>query len=69
MHPHFLADQLTLSQPGGHIIPSQYYVPLRFLDLRRPCNVFPARQHVLAIEQGNLLRGKPLEEREFQSSE
>ena len=26
--PQFLADQLTLSQPGGHIIPTQYYVPL-----------------------------------------
>ena len=27
--PHFLSDQLTLSQPrgGGHIIPSQNYVP------------------------------------------
>ena len=25
--PHFLTDQLTLSQPGGHIIPTQYYVP------------------------------------------
>ena len=24
---HFLTDQLTLSQPGGHIIPTQYYVP------------------------------------------
>ena len=25
--PHFWADQLALSQPGGHIIPIQYYVP------------------------------------------
>ena len=25
--PHFLADHLTLSQPGGYIIPPQYYVP------------------------------------------
>ena len=31
--PHFLSDQLTLSQPGGHIIPTQYYVPPRFSDL------------------------------------
>ena len=32
--PHFLADHLTLSQPGGHIIPTQYYVPPpRFSDL------------------------------------
>ena len=23
----FLADELTLYQPGGHIIPTQYYVP------------------------------------------
>ena len=36
--PHFLADQLTLSQPGGHIIPTQYYVPPPpyFRTLRRP---------------------------------
>ena len=33
--PHFLADQLTLSQPGGHIIPTQYYVPPRIF---RPCD-------------------------------
>ena len=32
--PHFLADQLTLSQPGGHIIPTQYYVPPQIFD---PC--------------------------------
>ena len=25
--PHFLVDQLTLSQPGWHIIPTQYYKP------------------------------------------
>ena len=32
----FLADQLTLSQPGGgHIIPTQYYKPLRIF---RPCD-------------------------------
>ena len=31
--PHFLADQLTLSQPGGHIIPTQCCVPPRFLTL------------------------------------
>ena len=31
--PHFLADQLTLSQPGGHIIPTQYYVPPGFSDV------------------------------------
>ena len=35
MPPHFLADQLTLSQPGGHIIPSQYYVPPQIF---RPCD-------------------------------
>ena len=30
----FLADQLTLSQPGGgHIIPTQYYKPPGFSDL------------------------------------
>ena len=29
----FLADQLSLSQPGGHIIPTQYYLPPRFSDL------------------------------------
>ena len=33
--PHFLADQLTLSQPGGHIIPTQYYVPPQIF---RPCD-------------------------------
>ena len=33
--PHFLTDQLTLSQPGGHIIPTQYYVPSRIF---RPCD-------------------------------
>ena len=33
--PHFLADQLTLSQPGGHIIPTQYYVPPRIFI---PCD-------------------------------
>ena len=33
----FLADQLTLSQPAGHIIPTQYYVPPPyFRTLRRP---------------------------------
>ena len=38
--PHFLADQLTLSQPGGHIIPTQYYVPPPdFQTLRRPCYI------------------------------
>ena len=31
----FLADQLTLYQPGGYIIPTQYYVPLRIF---RPCD-------------------------------
>ena len=30
---YFFTDQLTLSQPGGHIIPTQYYVPPRFSDL------------------------------------
>ena len=34
--PHFLADQLTLSQPGGHIIPTQYYVPPPHIF--RPCD-------------------------------
>ena len=34
--PHFLTDQLTLSQPGGgHIIPTQYYVPPQIF---RPCD-------------------------------
>ena len=35
--PQFLAEQLTLSQPGGggHIIPTQYYVPSRIF---RPCD-------------------------------
>ena len=35
---HFLADQYTLSQPGrgGHIIPTQYYVPPR--PIFRPCD-------------------------------
>ena len=33
--PHFLADHLTLSQPGGHIIPTQYYVPPQIF---RPCD-------------------------------
>ena len=33
--PHFLTDQLTLSQPGWHIIPTQYYVPSRIF---RPCD-------------------------------
>ena len=35
---HFLADQLTLSRPGGHIIPTQYYLlaPQEFQTLRRP---------------------------------
>ena len=36
--PHFLADHLTLSQPGGHIIPTQYYVPPRFSDLATALN-------------------------------
>ena len=35
--PHFLADQLTLSQPGGgHIIPTKYYVPPP--RIFRPCD-------------------------------
>ena len=33
--PHFWTDQLTLSQPGGHIIPTQYYVPPQIF---RPCD-------------------------------
>ena len=33
--PQILADQLTLSQPGGHIIPTQYYKPPRIF---RPCD-------------------------------
>ena len=33
---HLLADQLTLSQPGGHIIPTQYYVPPPHIF--RPCD-------------------------------
>ena len=38
--PHFLADHLTLSQPGGYIIPTQYYVPPppRFSDLATALN-------------------------------
>ena len=36
--PHFLSDQLTLSQPGGHIIPTQYYVPPRFSNLATALN-------------------------------
>ena len=31
--PQFLADQLTLSQPWGHILPTQYYEPPGFSDL------------------------------------
>jgi len=38
--PQFLADQLTLSQPGGHILPTQYYEPPRIQTLRRPCMVY-----------------------------
>ena len=34
--PQFLADQLTLSQPGGHILPTQYYDPPP--RIFRPCN-------------------------------
>ena len=33
--PQFLTDQLTLSQPGGHVIITQYYKPHRIF---RPCN-------------------------------
>ena len=33
--PQFLADKLTLSQPGGHIITTQYYVPSQIF---RPCD-------------------------------
>ena len=34
--PQFLADHLTLSQPGGgHILPTQYYEPSRIF---RPCD-------------------------------
>ena len=33
--PQFLADQLTLSQPGGHILPTQYYEPPQIF---RPCD-------------------------------
>ena len=43
--PHFLADHLTLSQPGGHIIPTQYYVPPQIFD---PC-CMPA---VITIHSG-----------------
>ena len=31
--PQISADQLTLSQPGGHILPTQYYEPPGFSDL------------------------------------
>ena len=36
--PQYLADQQTLSRPGGHIIPTQYYLlaPQEFQTLRRP---------------------------------
>ena len=30
-----MADQLTLSQPGGHIIATQYHVPPQIF---RPCD-------------------------------
>ena len=33
--PQFLAEQLTLSQPGGRLCPPQYYKPSRIF---RPCN-------------------------------
>ena len=38
--PRFLADQLTLSQPGGwgHIIPTHYYKPLGFSNLATALN-------------------------------
>ena len=45
MPPHFLADQLTLSQPGGAHSPHQVLqAPLNFQILRRPCklNIFLA---------------------------
>ena len=32
--PQFLTDQLTLSQPGRHIIPTQYYVPTQIFRPR-----------------------------------
>ena len=34
--PHFLTEHLTLSKPGGHIIPTQYYVPPP--QIFRPCD-------------------------------
>ena len=38
--PHFLAEQLTLSQPGGQIMPTTVLSALPdFLTLRRPCMV------------------------------
>ena len=49
--PHFLADQLTLSQPGGgHIIPTQYYVPPQIF---RPCDGPELLKHrAIGIGQG-----------------
>ena len=36
--PQFLADQLTLSQPGGHIMPTTLLrAPPDLQTLRRPC--------------------------------
>ena len=39
--PHFLADQLTLSQPGGAHYPHPVLrAPPDFQTLRRPCIIF-----------------------------
>ena len=36
--PQFLAEQFTLSQPGGRLYPTQYYEsPPDFQTLRRAC--------------------------------
>ena len=62
--PQILADQLTLSQPGGHIIPTQYYLPPRIFDpccmpghntiLKSP-NFFDASKH-FQIEFGDFVK-------------
>ena len=47
--PTFLADQLTLSQPGGHIIPTHYCKPpppSDFQTLRRPWERFKIWQNI-----------------------
>ena len=50
----FLADQFTLSQPGGHIIPTQYYTPWYYKppQIFRPCDgpgMAIVRQSLVAV--------------------